>query len=99
MTNKNTDLQKAMQRAAQKSSTLKTKVAPAVMQVIEPKPKRGRATTKDDTKTYIKLGPKIEESVVQDLKVALVTYLKDEFKTQEDVIQAALIEFLNNRKP
>lgn len=66
------------------------------IQQAAPPVKRGRPTTKDASLTYVKVTSRIPEETLRQLKMALLTTHR-EFKTQDELIRAAIEAFLEHR--
>lgn len=77
-----------------KKKTTKTSNKPIVQEVREKK-KVGRPSEKDPTVKYVKLSASIPEETKMQMKLALYSTFRDKHKTQDDLINSAILHYIN----
>lgn len=68
---------------------------PTIIQVVKPIKKVGRPSTKLPRETYVRISAKILDSTKTKLKVALYTSLKSKYKTQDELVNDAILAFVD----
>lgn len=68
---------------------------PILQERKELRPK-GRPTSKDPGTVYVKVNAAIPEALRDRMKLALLTTFKGRFRTQDEIMEAALTRFLES---
>lgn len=67
---------------------------PAIIQEVKPLKKIGRPSSKVKGETYVRISAKILDSTKTKLKVALYTRFKSKYKTQDELVNDAILAFV-----
>ena len=76
--------------------TTKSPLQKAEKTVIKPITKIGRPSSKDPNIRYVKIGGMVRESTKEKMKLSLLTSCKNKHKTQEELIEYAILFYLKS---
>jgi len=76
----------------------KSKVQKEEKTIVSPVKKMGRPSHKKEGVEYVKLSASVQKTTRQLLRAALATEFEDDFKTQDELIEAAILYALENPK-
>jgi len=99
MSKKKTDIKDLLNKAKSKEKYIAP--IPKVEEKLDKKSssKMGRPSEKKPGIEYVKLSARIPFDTRKRLRLALADRFADKFKTQDEMINAALLYFLDNYKP
>ena len=92
---KKKDVKNALAQFNKSKQEIKTK---PVIQKVKAVKKVGRPTEKDATKSYTRISAKILETTKTKMKVALYRDFKDKYRTQDELVNDAILAFVESKK-
>lgn len=80
---------------ARKKEAKKIVAPKAVIQEVKQAKKVGRPTFKEEGTNYVRVYTQIPELYRDKIKISLITHFKGTYKTQDEVINQAITDFLH----